>query len=133
MPILDVFLHAGAFGSSTPGMDIFSNASEVWATVSPALNVLCNTGDREAADACAVGFGMQHSFIHVPSEVLRCCTDRHRLMICLQNRAIVERFVEAMFLQKKCAMKMEVQVARSRRFKYPQSLRSLPRNYPTEE
>ena len=57
MSILDVFFHAGAFGSSTPEMDIFSNASEVWATVSPALDVLSNTNDREALDDlfCRIG------------------------------------------------------------------------------
>ena len=69
MPILDVFFHTGAFGSSTLEMDIFSNASEVWATVSPALNVLSNTSDREALDDCSAEYGMQYFVIHVPSEV----------------------------------------------------------------
>ena len=77
MLILDFFFHTSALGSSTPEMDFFSNATEVEATISPALNVLFNTSDREAWDEYSAEIGMQYSDIHVPSEVLRCCTDRH--------------------------------------------------------
>ena len=95
MLILDVFFHAGAFGSPTPEMDIFSNASEVLATILPALNVLSNTSDHEALDDCSAGFGMQYAVIHVPSEVLRCCTDRHRWMIWFEDGAILARGIES--------------------------------------
>ena len=89
MPILDVFFHTGTFGSSTPEMDIFSNASEVWATVSPALNVLFNTSDREAWGDRFAESGMQYCDIHVPSEVLKCRTDRHRRMMWFKDGLIV--------------------------------------------
>ena len=91
-----------------PEKDIFSNASEVWATVSPALDTLSNTSDHEALGDCSAESGTHYPVTHVPSECLRCCTNRHRWTICFKDGAIEGRGIEAMVLQKKCVMMTEV-------------------------